>query len=74
MKESVFFSQECGTFFGLIPPFMEEEDDSISMESSEGFHGWQHLPIAAENKKNPNKTHPRTPSSIKTGSITKRMV
>ena len=33
-KESIFFSQECLTFFSLIPlSFMEEEDDPISMES-----------------------------------------
>ena len=34
VKEYVFFSQVCHTFFGLIPPsFMEEEDDPISIES-----------------------------------------
>ena len=34
VKESVFFSQESHTFLVVIlPSFMEEEDDSISMES-----------------------------------------
>ena len=34
VKESVFFSKKCRTFLVVIPPsFMEEEDDSISMES-----------------------------------------
>ena len=33
-KEFAFFSQECLTFLGLIPPsFLQEEDDPISMES-----------------------------------------
>ena len=34
VKVSVFFNQECRTFFVVIPPsFMEKEDDLISMES-----------------------------------------
>ena len=34
VKGSIFFSQECHTFFGMIPPsFIEEKDDLISMES-----------------------------------------
>ena len=34
VKESVFFSKECRTFLVVVPPsFMEEEDDSIFMES-----------------------------------------
>ena len=34
VKESVFFSKECRTFFIMIPfSFMEKEDDPISMES-----------------------------------------
>ena len=42
---------------------------------AEGFRGRQHLPVAAEiQKKIPTETHRRTPSSIKTGSITKRRV
>ena len=33
-KESVFFNKECRTFLIVIPhSFMEEEDDSMSMES-----------------------------------------
>ena len=33
VKGSIFSSQECHTFFGLIPPFIEGKDDPISMES-----------------------------------------
>ena len=34
VKELVLFSEECRTFFVVIPPsFMEEEDDPIYMES-----------------------------------------
>ena len=34
VKESVFFSKECRTFLVVVPPsFMEEEDDSIFVES-----------------------------------------
>ena len=34
VKESIFFSQECLTIFGMIPPsFIEKEDDPISKES-----------------------------------------
>ena len=34
VKESVFFSQECRTFFVVIHhSFMEEKDDTISMEN-----------------------------------------
>ena len=41
----------------------------------EGFRGWQHLPVVVEiQKKILTKTHLRTPSSIKTGSTTKRRV
>ena len=41
---------------------------------NEGFRGWQHLLVAAEKQKILTKTHPRTPSSIKTGSTSKRRV
>ena len=41
-------------------------------DTTEGFRGWQHMPIVAENKnKIPTKTHPRTPYSIKSSSTTK---
>ena len=34
MKESIFFSQECRTFFGVIPSsFIEEGGGSFFMES-----------------------------------------
>ena len=34
VKESVFFSEECRTFLIMIlPSFIEEEDDPISIES-----------------------------------------
>ena len=33
VRESVLFNKECHIFLVVIPPFMEEEDDPISMES-----------------------------------------
>ena len=34
VKEPVFFSEECRTFFVVVPPsFMGEEDDSIFLEN-----------------------------------------
>ena len=60
---------EEGAPHEYVPHERFEDDDP------DGFRGRQHFPVAAEiQKKIPMKTRSRTPSSIKTGSITKRRV